>query len=118
MSTETEAPKIDIDIASLIPELTEDIREAMRRRMQESFSYQVHSRVQEATKKYIEEAIIPDVMKELKTHEDVLKATFLAAIKTACDACAANIVEHTKKKLAGYEGEEMTRSVMRVVLGR
>lgn len=113
-----DAPAIpNLDIAAMIPRITEEVAATIRQKTLDSFNYSVGQAVQQEVTRFIRDRIIPEVSKELEDSGPQIRAAFVAGVQGACALVAQSIVDSTKKRLAGYEGDQLVTTTMRILLG-
>lgn len=114
----TEAPQLGIDIASMIPRLTAEIGEEIKRKATERFSWTIQEAMRKAVEEYIAKNITPLLLTELQAYDTEIRAQMVAAIKGSVDLVAAQMIENTKKKLANYDGDKFVEKVIRSMFDR
>lgn len=100
---------LKIDLSETLPRLTEEIAAQLRKKAVDSFSYEVQNAIQQEIRRYITQSIVPTITKDLEREHEKIRAAFVLAVKDGCEAVAATMVESTKKRLAGYEGDTLVR---------
>lgn len=109
--------QVGIDFTAMIPQLTQEVSAELRRRAVESLQYEASAAVSAAVKEFIATNIVPAIQAELTASSAELRATFLAAVKQSVTLSAAQLVEHTQKRLGAYDGEKVVRETLRAIFG-
>jgi hypothetical protein len=112
-----EENQTSINVSQLIPIITAEIQESMRKKALDSFQYEIQRAVQAEISRYVQANIVPVVTKELEEARDQLKAAVVAGVQGATELVAKTFVEQTRKKMESWEGEGFARETMRALLG-
>lgn len=107
-----------VDVAAMIPRLTQEIAAEMKAKALQSLQYEIQSAVTDTCREYIKERIAPEVAKELEGVHVEIRAAFLAAVTEASKAVAEKLVTSTRERLASYEGAEIVRTILRDLVQR
>lgn len=108
---------IEDRIKEMMPQLTEQVATEVRRRALEQLEHYTASVIVDEVKKYVADALLPQIQKELKGREVELRAAFLAAIQLTFETAAAKVTESATKKLASYEGDKLVQDVVKAIFG-
>lgn len=113
-----DAQQFTIDIASILPRVTKEVAEELRKKALDSFSYTATEIMKREITAYLMREIVPKLADELKAKEAELKAGLLTALFQSMNMLNEKVVEHARKRLSGYEGDALVRSLTECIFGR
>jgi hypothetical protein len=116
-TNETKAPG-NIDISSLIPQITADVTAAIRERAINGFTYAVQQQVGEQVSAYIKEQIVPLIADELKANHAELRAAIVKGVYASVEALAEKLRTAAVAKITGYDGDKLIKEFIGQVFPR
>lgn len=108
--------KFNIDVSELLPQLTEDVVKELKAAAIRNLSYEVQSAIQTAVREFIKTEVVPAAAAELAEQHASIRAAFVGGVLEACKHLVERMSADTKARLAGYEGTELVRKVIRDVI--
>lgn len=109
---------MSINLTDILPGITAKVVEQLQQRATERLSYAVTEAVDAATRRYIEETILPGVNEELQKHEAELRAAIVTGIHMATMALAEAIREKATERIASYDGDKLMNDVVGALFAR
>lgn len=103
---------LQFDLQQILPEISDAVSAAIRKRAEESISYTVQEAIRKAVAEYVEAHIIPEVQQMLADRHGEMLAQIGAGVVAATNAVAESLKQRVAQRLAGHEGDKMIRNLL------
>lgn len=110
--------QFNIDIAAMLPRITADVAEDLRKKAFDSFSYTATEIMKAEISSFLKSEIVPKLREELRLHEAELRAGMITALFESLKVLNEKALEHARKKLSGWEGDALVRTLTETIFGK
>lgn len=114
---ERTSQQFTVDIAAMLPRITAEVAEDLKRKALERFSYVANEIMQKEIAAFLQREIVPKIAAELQAKEAEIRAGMLGALGEVLTIINTRIVENAKSRLSGYQGDSLVRTLTETLFG-
>ena len=113
-----ESPQFQLDVAAMLPRITQQVAEELRKRALDTFSYTATEIMKREITNYLQKEIVPTLVVELKAKEAEIRAGMITALVESMVLLNERVIDHARKRLTSYEGDSLIRQLPTTLFGQ
>lgn len=106
---DVDSSAVTVDVAALIPQLTEEFLVALKKRASDTFTYEAQEAMRKEVKEFVLTKVVPAIQVELERNSAELKASMVVAVQQVGLLMTESLTKAVKDQLTGWQGGEFVK---------